>query len=459
MTEAVVGLSRLQFALTVMFHFIFVPLTLGLVWLVAWWEWKYVRSGNEKFLRMAKFWGKLFLINFVLGVVTGITMEFQFGMNWAEYAKYVGDIFGAPLAIEATAAFFLESTFIGLWIFGWKKLSKKMHAAAITIVAFGTALSALWICLANGWMQNPVGYTLRAGRAEMTDFAAVAFNGTGWLIFAHTMLAGFVTAGFFVLGVSAYHLRRKNEVPFFKASFRTAAVFTLVSAVLLVGTGDRQGVRVAKHQPAKFAAMESQWETETGAPYTVFSWPDRANERNAFEFLKIPKGLSLMGFHDGSAVIKGLRDIPRDERPPVLPVFLSFKLMVAFGFLMLLAAFLAWLKGKRGRLESSPRFLRLLVWLIPLPYVVIQLGWIVTELGRQPWIVYGLMKTSDGVSAVLAPSQVLLSLVLFTLVYGALGAVDIYLLARYSRRGPAGARPDGGHIKASRILEAEGGRP
>lgn len=432
----VLSLSRLQFAVTAMFHFIFVPLTLGLAWLVAWWEWKYVRSGDEKFLRMAKYWGKLFLINFALGVVTGITMEFQFGMNWAEYAKYVGDIFGAPLAIEATAAFFLESTFIGLWVFGWKKLSKKAHAWAITLVAFGTALSAIWICLANGWMQNPVGYTLRNGRAEMTDFGALVSNGTGWLIFGHTLLAGFVTAGFFVMGVSAYHLLRKNEIPFFAASFRTAAVFALSSTVLVALTGDQQGVLVAKHQPAKLAAMESYWETQAGAPYTVFAWPDAKNEKNVFEFLKIPKGLSLMSFHKGSAEVTGLKDIPPGERPPVWPVFVSFKFMVAFGLLMILLSGVGWLKGRRDRLESSPNYLRLMVWLIPLPYVAIQLGWIVTEIGRQPWIVYGLMKTSEGVSAALIPGQVVLSLILFTAFYGALGVVDIFLLTKYARRGP-----------------------
>jgi cytochrome d ubiquinol oxidase subunit I len=441
--DAVVGLSRLQFALTAMFHFIFVPLTLGLVWLVAWWEWKFVRTGDEKFLRMARFWGKLFLVNFALGVVTGIALEFQFGMNWAEYAKYVGDIFGAPLAIEATAAFFLESTFIGLWIFGWKKLSPKVHALSISLVAFGTALSALWICLANGWMQHPVGYALRNGRAEMTDFGALVFNGTGWLIFAHTLAAGFLTGGFVGMGVSAVPRLRKNEVPLFKASFRTGAAFALLASVLVIGTGDQQGVRVAKHQPAKFAAMEAQWETQAGAPYTVFSWPDRKNERNAFEVLKIPRGLSLMGFHSGSAVVKGLKDIPPEERPPILPTFLGFKLMVASGLLMVLLALVGWLKGKRGRLEAGPKYLRLMVWLIPLPYVAIQLGWVVTELGRQPWLVQGLMKTTEGASASLAPSQVLFSLLMFTLVYGALGVVDIYLMVKLSRKGP----------------QAEGGRP
>jgi cytochrome d ubiquinol oxidase subunit I len=432
----VVVLSRLQFAVTIMFHFIFVPLTLGLSWMLAWWEVKYVRTGDPVYLRMSKFWGRLFLINFALGVVTGITMEFQFGMNWAEYAKYVGDIFGAPLAIEATAAFFLESTFIGLWVFGWKKLSKKAHAAAIVLVAFGTSLSALWIMLANGWMQHPVGYTLRNGRAEMTDFWAMAGNSYGWNMFVHTLLSGFICAGFFVLGVSAYHLLRKNEIPFFKRSFRTAAVFALASSVLVAFTGDRQGVQVAANQPAKLAAMESHWETRTHAPYTILAWPDAKNERNFFEFLKVPSGLSLMSFHRAGAEVKGLKDFPPGERPPVWPVFLSFKFMVAFGLLFVLLSFLGWMKSRKDKLETSPFLLRLLVWAIPLPYVAIQLGWIVTEVGRQPWIVYGLMKTSDATSKAVGSSQVLISLIAFTLLYGTLGLVDILLLRKYAKRGP-----------------------
>jgi cytochrome d ubiquinol oxidase subunit I len=432
----VLALSRLQFAVTAMFHFIFVPLTLGLSWLVAWWELRYVRTGDATYLRMAKFWGKLFLINFALGVVTGITMEFQFGMNWAEYARYVGDIFGAPLAIEATAAFFLESTFIGLWVFGWTKVSKKVHALAIWIVAFATNLSAVWIMLANGWMQSPVGYTLRHGRAEMTDFGALITNGHGWSMLIHTLLAGFAVAGFFVMGVSAWHLRRRHEVPLFKRSFRTAASFALVATVLLVGSGDRQGVKVAKTQPAKLAAMESHWETRAGAPYVVFAWPDAKNEKNFFEAVKIPKGLSLMSFHSAGAEVKGLKDIPPDERPPVWPTFLSFKLMVGLGLLLILLAFVGWIQSRRGRLEASPRLLRILVYAIPLPYLAIQLGWIVTEIGRQPWIVYGLMKTSDAVSKNLAPGQVVLSLAGFTLLYGFLAVVDIFLLTKYARRGP-----------------------
>ncbi len=432
----VLTLSRLQFAATAMFHFIFVPLTLGLSLLVAFMETRYLRTNDAMHLRMAKFWGRLFLINFVLGVVTGITMEFQFGMNWAEYSRYVGDIFGAPLAIEATAAFFLESTFIGLWVFGWNKVSKKVHVLAIWLVAIATNLSALWILLANGWMQRPVGYVLRNGRAEMTDFGALVGNAFGWTTFAHTVLSGFVLTAFFVMGVSAYHLLRQNETPLFQSSFRMAAVFGLVSAVLVAATGDRSGVQVAEFQPAKLAAMESFWETRSTAPLTLFLWPDSKNERNAFELLPLPGGLSLMAYHRADAEVAGLKDFPPDERPPVLVTFLSFRIMVGLGLLFILLSLVGSWKSIRDRLKTSPLFLRIMVYSIPLPYIAIQLGWLVTEMGRQPWIVYGLMKTSAGVSSSLRPAQVLISFVSFTVVYGFLAVVDIFLLTKYSRKGP-----------------------
>jgi cytochrome d ubiquinol oxidase subunit I len=432
----VLTLSRLQFAATAMFHFIFVPLTLGLSLLVAFMETRYLRTNDVMHLRMAKFWGRLFLINFILGVVTGITMEFQFGMNWAEYSRYVGDIFGAPLAIEATAAFFLESTFIGLWVFGWNKVSKKVHVLAIWLVAIATNLSALWILLANGWMQRPIGYVLRNGRAEMTDFGALVGNAFGWTTFAHTVLSGFVLTAFFVMGVSAYHLLRKNEMPLFQSSFRMAAIFGLVSAVLVAATGDRSGIQVAKFQPAKLAAMETFWETRPAAPFTLFVWPDSKNERNAFELLPIPGGLSLMAYHRADAEVAGLKDFPPDERPPVLVTFLSFRIMVGLGLLFILLSLVGSWKSVRGRLQTSPLFLRVMLYSIPLPYLATQLGWLVTEMGRQPWIVYGLMKTSAGVSSSLRPAQVVVSLFSFIVVYGFLAVVDIFLLTKYSRKGP-----------------------
>ncbi|HNW43572.1 MAG TPA: cytochrome ubiquinol oxidase subunit I [Elusimicrobiales bacterium] len=429
------ALSRLQFAVTAMFHFIFVPLTLGLGWLVAWFETRYVRSGDSRYLSLTRFWGKLFLINFALGVVTGITMEFQFGMNWAEYSKYVGDIFGAPLAIEAMTAFFLESTFIGVWIFGWDRLSKRAHAGAMWIVAFATNLSGLWILLANGWMQHPVGYVLRNGRAEMTDFAALLLNPYGWLEFFHTIFAGWVTAGFFVMGVSAWHLLRRNQEDLFRRSFGAGAAFALASCLLVAAVGDQSAVNAAKNQPAKFAAMESVWETRTAAPYTLLAMPSLKGEGNAFEALKVPYALSLMAFHSPSAEVKGLNDFLPQDRPPVLPVFLSFRTMVGLGVLFILLSGAGLWLYRKEQLGRYPLFLKVMLFAIPLPYLAIQLGWVITEMGRQPWLVYGLMRTAEGVSKTVTPGQVWLSLGGFTLFYSALGIVDVWLLAKYARKG------------------------
>jgi len=441
----VLTLSRLQFAFTSMFHFIFVPLTLGLSVLIAWMEWRYVKTNDETWLRMAKFWGKLFLINFAVGIVTGITLEFQFGMNWAEYSKYVGDIFGAPLAIEATVAFFLESVFIGVWIFGWDKVSKKMHAWAITIVAFATNLSALWILLANGWMQNPVGARVTTlvdnplirERAEMSNFIAVLTNPYGWIKFFHTVLAGYCVAAFFVMGIAAWHLLRKNETDLFKRSFKAAAYFGLASSILVIGIGDIHGADVAKLQPTKIAAMESVWETSAGGTgFPLIAFPNEATESNMFESLTIPKLASLLAYRDPNKPIKGLKEFDKSERPPVALTFYSFRLMVGIGSLMTLillySVYLSW----KGRQEDKTAFLKILPWAIPLPYIAGELGWIVAEVGRQPWIVYGMLKTSDGVSKSIDPSQAAFSLIGFLILYSFLAVLDFYLLYKHARKGP-----------------------
>jgi cytochrome d ubiquinol oxidase subunit I len=440
----VLALSRLQFGVTSAFHFIFVPLTLGLSVLVAWMEWCFVKTKDETWLRMARFWGRLFLINFALGIVTGITLEFQFGMNWAEYSKYVGDIFGAPLAVEATLAFFLESVFIGVWVFGWDKVSQKAHAWAITIVAFATNLSALWILLANGWMQNPVGAKLTeitgnpliTKRAEMADFMAVVANPYGWIKFFHTLLSGYTLAAFFVTGVAAWHLLRKNEVELFKRSFKAAAVFGLVSGLLVTATGDFHAVEIAKVQPAKLAALEAVWETQKGAGLSLITVPDSTNERNALELITIPKLTSFLAYRNPDAEVKGLKDIPKDLRPPVALTFYSFRVMVVLGMVMLLLSIMAVYLSAKDSLESSPRFLKTMLYAIALPYIGVQLGWIVAEVGRQPWIVYGMLKTSDAVSRSITATQVILSLIAFTVVYGLLGIVDVYLLVKYAKQGP-----------------------
>ena len=433
----VLMLSRLQFAMATMFHFIFVPLTLGLSIMVAIMETKYVRTGDETYKRMTKFWGKLFVINFVLGVVTGITLEFQFGTNWSRYSEYVGDIFGSLLAIEATTSFFLESTFLGAWIFGWNILTPKLHAACIWLVAIASNLSALWILLANGFMQNPVGYVLRNGRAELDNFFAVITNSFGWQQYVHTLSGAFALAGFFVMGVSAYHLLKKQEVDFFTRSFRLGMVFGLVFSVLVAVQGHHHAQEVARIQPTKLAAMESQWETyNDGAPMYLLVLPDEKNEKNAIELFGIPGGLSFLAHNDFKAPVKGLKEWPEDERPPVMLTFLSFRAMVGIGTLMPLLCIWAFLY--RNRLTENTRLLKTMLFAIPLPYIAIEAGWVVAEVGRQPWIVNGLMKTADAVSPIVT-SQVAFSLVALTLLYALLGAVDIYLLFKFAKKGPAAA--------------------
>jgi cytochrome d ubiquinol oxidase subunit I len=432
----VVTLSQLQFAATGMFHWIFVPLTLGLSILTAWMESRYVTTGDETWLRMTKFWGKLFLINFALGVVTGITMEFQFGMNWSEYSRYVGDIFGAPLAIEATLAFFLESVFIGVWIFGWNKISRKAHLASIWLASVATNVSALIILLANAWMQRPVGYVLRNNRAEMNDFLAVLTNPYGWIKFTHTLLSGYALAAFLIMGVSAWHLLRNNELDFFKRSFRLAAVWAFVASIGVGLTGDFHAVEIARTQPSKFAAMESQWETKRGVGMNLLLLPDPARECNSFEQICVPNALSMLAFHDQNAEIKGLKEFPRELRPLVTPTFVSFRMMVGLGTLMILASLAAIILSRKQGLEKRRAFLMLMVCAIPAPYLAEQFGWLVAELGRQPWIVYGVLKTADAVSKTISTTQVALSLLGFTVLYGLLGAIDIFLLVKYAKKGP-----------------------
>ncbi len=427
-------LSRLQFAIATYFHFLFVPLTLGLVWLLAIMETKYVKTGDEEYKKMAKFWGKIFLINFAIGVVTGITLEFQFGTNWSKYSEFMGDIFGPLLAIEATAAFFLESTFIAIWLFGWEKLSKKAHLISIWLVAIASNLSALWILIANAWMQHPVGYVLRNGRAELESFSAVVFNPVAWLKFFHTVPASMTLAGFFVMGISAYHLLRKNNLSFFKKSFKIAATYTLIAALVVVIIGHEHAAEVAKTQPTKLAAMESFWDTQKKAPIYLFLWPDVKNERNAFEFLPIPGALSFLAYQSFNAEVKGLKAFPKDERPIILPTFISFRIMVGLGFLFILLAFLAYLK--RENIENYPKLLKILLYTIPLPYLAIEFGWTLAEVGRQPWIVYGLMKVGDAVSPTISSSQVFISVVAFTVVYTLLGIAAFYLIIKTAKQGP-----------------------
>jgi cytochrome d ubiquinol oxidase subunit I len=346
----------------------------------------------------------------------------------------VGDIFGSLLAIEATAAFFLESTLIGVWVFGWKKLSAKAHATVMWFIASASTLSAVWILIANAWMQHPVGYTIRNGRAELTDFLAVVTQPFAILEFIHTVSGAYILSAFLVMGISAYHLLKKQHIEIFTRSFKIALVFGLVFSVVEAFEGHLHASDLAEKQPTKLAAMESHWETSENAPIYLFAIPDEENARNAVQIGPLPNMLSLLAFHDADAEVKGLADFPEEDRPPVLISYLSFRIMVALGVYFVVVTIIGWFK--RNRLLESPGFLKLMLFSIPLPYIALQLGWVLAEVGRQPWIVYGLMRTSDAVSPV-AGSQVLFSFIAFILVYGLLGITGYYLIAKHVKEGPA----------------------
>ncbi|MBF0120534.1 MAG: cytochrome ubiquinol oxidase subunit I [Desulfobacterales bacterium] len=426
-------LSRLQFAAATMFHFLFVPLTLGLSIFLAIMESRYAKTGDETYLTMTRFWGKIFIINFALGIVTGITLEFQFGTNWGKYSTYVGDIFGSLLAIEATTSFFLESTLIGVWIFGWKKLSKKAHARVMWLIAFASSFSAVWILTANAWMQHPVGYVIRNGRPELFDFTAILFQRFAILEILHTLSAAYILSAFFVMGVSSYYLIQKKHINIFTKSFRIALSFALICSFFIILEGHMHASDLALKQPAKLAAMDSHWETSKAAPVYLFTLPDEKNEKNKIQILPIPGMLSLLAFHDINAEVKGLKSFPKEERPPVLITSFAFKGMVGLAMYFVLISLIGFFK--RNRLSESPGFLKIILFSIPLPYIAIELGWIMAEVGRQPWIVYGLLKTKDAASQI-QTMQVWVTLSAFILIYGLLGAAGAYLIVKHIKKGP-----------------------
>jgi cytochrome d ubiquinol oxidase subunit I len=392
---------------------------------------------------MTKFWGKLFLINFAMGVVTGIVQEFQFGMNWAEYSRFVGDIFGAPLAIEALLAFFLESTFLGVWIFGWDRLSKGVHLAAIWLVAIGTNVSALWILIANSFMQQPVGYFLENGRAVMTDFFSLILNPNVWVMFPHTVTAGFATAAFFVMGISAYHLIRKKDPQVFRRSFQMAAIFGTISIVLVILNGHSQAQHMVEVQPMKMAAAEALWNSEDPAPLSLLTIGDLSQRKEVWS-VRLPNMLSLLAFNQLYGEVKGIYNLqaeyeqvygPGDYIPPVAFVYWSFRIMVGLGFLMLVLAVFAIFLVMGESVELRATSLRFFPLAILLPYLANTTGWLMTEIGRVPWVVFGLMRLDEAVSSTVPAGMVLTSLILFTLVYAALMVADVYLLVKFARAG------------------------
>lgn len=438
----VITLSRLQFAITTIYHFLFVPISLGLSIFIAIMQTMYLKTDNIVYKRLAKFIGKLFIISFAMGVVTGIVQEFHFGMNWSEYSRFMGDIFGAPLALEALTAFFLESVFLGVWIFGEGRLSKKLHCLSIWLVAFGSNLSAFWILVANSFMQNPVGYAVQNGRAEMTDFLALVTNPYVVGQYAHTVLSGITTAGIIVVAVGAYKLLRGENVETFRTGIKAGIVYGLVGLFLVMGSGHMQAQYIGKNVPMKMASMEALWETADPAPFTVVANIDTENKVN-HDAIEIPYLLSGMIYNAPSGEVKGINEMQAqliqqygydDYIPNVVLLFWSFRIMIACGVAMvgalLLAGFLLYTK----RLENCRWFLNILVLILPLPFIANTFGWIITEAGRQPWMVVGLQKVSDAVSQNITTTEVMITLVGFTLIYALLAIAALTIAVKSVRK-------------------------
>ena len=449
MAPDVVDLSRFQFATTSIFHFFFVSLTVGLAFLIAVMEtFAYVhrkRGGADTYDRMTNFFGHLFLINFAVGVVTGIVQEFQFGMNWSDFSYFVGNIFGVPLALEVLMAFFLESTFIGLWWFGKDRLKPWMRLGSIWLVAIGTQVSAFWIVLANAWMHHPVGYEVVNGQAVLTSFSEVVFNYKAWLYFAHVQGSAWTVAAFFVLAICAFHLLRRRDVEVFSPALRIALVFAAIGTVFSAASGHSAAQYARDDQPMKFAAMEAQWEdSPPPAPWSLIADINEEERRNDFS-VEVPYVGSILAENNLSAGYEGMIGLneryqelygPGEYIPPVTWVYWSFRIMVAIGSLLLLTAFVGlflWWRKREG-LEDQRWFLRALVWFVPLPWIANFTGWITTEMGRQPFMVYGLLTVDEGVSANTA-GEVLAGLIGLWVVYLGLIGLDIYLLSSTARAG------------------------
>jgi len=499
----VVDLSRLQFAVTALYHFLFVPLTLGLSWILVIMESVYVMTGKEIYRDMTKFWGKLFGINFAMGVTTGITMEFQFGTNWAYFSHYVGDIFGAPLALEGLMAFFMESTFVGLFFFGWERLGRIQHLGVTFLVALGSNLSALWILIANAWMQYPVGAEFNAEtmRMELTSFADLLFNPIAGPKFVHTLAAGYTAASMFVLGISSYYLLRRRDHSFAVRSFAVAAGFGLASVLSVLVLGDESGYTTGEVQKVKLAAIEAEWDTEKPpASFTAFGFPNQKAERTDFA-IKIPFLMGLMATRSVDTPVTGIKELKQEHEtrirngmkayaalqrlksgdrspeakaefdrlkadlgyglllkkhapavvdatpdqiraavddtiPNVLPIFWSFRLMVGLGLWFLFVFASAFIIVARRRLANNQWILKLALWSIPLPWIAIELGWIVAEYGRQPWTISEVLPTHLSTSSVTA-TDVATSLAGFIAFYTALLIVELYLMFKYARLGPS----------------------
>ena len=439
MTDSVINpifLSRLQFALTTMFHILFPVLTIGLALYLVVVESLWLRTKREIYYRMYRFWVKIFAINFGVGVVSGIVLEFEFGTNFSRFSQAAANVFSPLLAFEAMTAFFLEAGFLGVMLFGWKRVSRGIHFLATCLVAAGSILSAFWILAANSWMQTPAGYKLVEGKFMVTDFVAAIFNPSLPARLGHMLVASFETSLFAIAGISAYFLLKGRDGEFFRRSLGIALVMAAVFAPLQIYLGDTSGREVFRHQPAKLAAMEAHWETNTrgGAPFAVIALPSMAGERNLYQ-ITIPHALSLLLTHSLQGRVPGLKEFPREDRPNVPILFWTFRLMVAIGFLFLLVMLWAGVLWRWGNLYAHRPFLKTLVALQPLGFLATELGWVTTEMGRQPWLVYNLFRTAEGVSPI-PVENVVWSLSLLFIIYPIIGGSYLFYVLKTLRSGP-----------------------
>ena len=438
-------LAQWQFGITTVYHFLFVPITLGLVWLVAGFHTAWYRTGNPKYYSLTKFFGKLFLINFAMGVVTGIVQEFQFGMNWSEYSRFVGDVFGAPLAMEGLLAFFLESTFLGLWIFGWDRLPKRLHLATIWAAAAGTMLSAYFILAANAWMQHPVGYEIDpvTGRAVLNDIGAVLFQNTAVIAFFHTMTASFLIAGSFVAAISAWMISKKRQVEIFRPAAKLGAWVILISAVGVSITGDLDMKVMVEQQPMKVAAAEALYETADPAPFSILSVGDLSGD-TATDLIEVPGLLSYLATGSFDGEVQGINNLqaeyvttygPGDYIPYVPVAYWSFRLMIGLGMIAALYAIWVLWRFRGGRTPEGRVFTVVSTFIFFGPLFAASFGWIFTEMGRQPWIVFGEQLTADAVSPLVTTTEVWISMIGFTLLYAVLAIIEIGLMLKYIKKG------------------------
>ena len=511
--ETFINLSRLQFAGTALYHFLFVPLTLGLVWIVFMMEAVYVMTNKVIYRDMAKFWGKLFGINFAIGITTGLTMEFQFGTNWSYYSHYVGDVFGAPLAIEGLMAFFMESTFVGMMFLGWDKMSKQKHLLVTFLTALGTNLSALWILIANGWMQFPTGseFSYETMRMEMTDFAAVVLNPVAQSKFIHTVAAGYVTGSMFVMGISAWYMLKGRDLGFAKRSFSVAVGFGVASILSVLVLGDESGYTLGESQKTKLAVIEAEYETaEAPAPFTVIGLPDDKALETKYA-LRIPYLMGLIATRSTTEEVTGIRDIIKENEsrvrngmvaydylqklragdkseeniavfekhkddlgyglllkryienpaeateqnikdaarssvPPVLPVFLSFRMMVGLGIYMLAVIFISFYYNAKREIQDKKWLLKVLVWSIPAPFLAIEFGWFIAEFGRQPWAIGEILPTFLAASD-LTVNDLIFSITGFMTLYTVFFIIEMYLMFKFARLGPSSLKTGRYHFE------------